>query len=213
MAFRRRRRRYFARHNRRRTVHRRRRHHVRRNVMANPFRRRRRRHYRMNRRHFRRYRRNPPLIAGLDWMELIKGAGAVILSPMLEKHIMPLLPSSVGGTTYGRWAVKLGAALGTWYLAKAAFGARSGEVVAIALGATLLADAAQEFLPNFTGTTAAYLPQNGLNAYARGGLGLVMPGQISRQYRGGGFPLAIAPGVMTGATFGGEREAVFAPPF
>jgi len=174
----------------------------------------------MNRRHFRRYRRNPPLsFAGLNWMELIKGAGAVILSPMLEKHIMPFLPSSIGGTTYGRWAVKLGAAIGTWYLAKAAFGARSGEVVAIALGATLLADAAQEFLPNLTGTTAAYLPQ-GMQAYVPGrGLGLVMPGAVSfprgqiTRWNPSPFDTGIAPGVSPGITMGGDREAVFAPPF
>jgi len=144
-------------------------------------------------------------------MELLKGAGAVIISPMIEKQLLPLLPISITSTSYGRWAVKLGAALATWYAAKAAFGRRSADVVAIALGSTLVADAVQEFMPTL-GLTA-YAPA-GMRAYSRGGLrgnlGLVMPGQVTR--RGMGLYGNLGPNSLTrmGAL---TNTGVFAPPF
>lgn len=158
----------------------------------------------------RRYRRNPGLsLAGLNLAELLKGAGAVILAPILEKQIMPLLPATVSGTSYGRWAVKLGAALGTWYVAKAAFGRRSADVVAIALGSNLIADAVDEFFPVLTAGFGAYSPR-GMRAYSRPllngrGLGMVTSGQVSRGMHGTGASRFVSVGAGT--------PDVFRPPF
>lgn len=153
-------------------------------------------------------------VAGLNITELLKGAGAVILAPMLEKQLTPMLPASVAGTKYGRWGVKLGAALGVWYGAKAVFGRRSADVVAIALGSSLVADAVQEFMPTLIpgGPVAGYLP-NGMRAYTnrglrggRGGLGLVMPGQLTRASMRG-----IGPG--RNVSMGASNVPVFSPQF
>ena len=152
----------------------------------------------------RHYRRNPSLgLAGINLTELLKGAGAVIVAPILEKNLMPLLPATVAGTRMGRWAVRTGSALATWYLAKMAFGRRSADVVAIALGSSLLADAVQEFVPGITGV-AAYT-RGGLRAYPGGmrrGLGLVTPGMNARRLGPGRASMSIATGTD-----------VFAPPF
>lgn len=175
------------------------------------------RHYRRRRavrRSRRSYRRNPSLnLAGLNIGELLKGAGAVILSPMLEKHLMPMLPATVSGTTYGRWAVKLGAALGVWYGAKAAFGRRSADVVAIALGSSIIADAIQEFMPTLG--LSAYTPV-GMRGYvpvSRGlrGLGMVTQGGGART---SGFrSFGPSTGTTVGALRAGAPVGVFDPPF
>ena len=192
---------------RRRRVHRRRRASVRHNPLRS-YRRhaRRRRHHR----HVRRYRRNPISVAGLNFNQLLTGGAAVIVSPMIEKQLLPLLPATVSGTVYGRWAVKLGAALGTWYVTKATLGRRSSDVVAIALGSTLIADAVDEFFPTLTGAVRAYTPARNLSAYTRRGMGsfgYVMPGQITRGLRG----LGPNPNVRIGA--GPGSDTVFNPPF
>lgn len=153
----------------------------------------------------RRYRRNPGVsLAGLNLTELLKGAGAVIVAPMIEKNLMPMLPASLAGSRMGRWAVRAGSALATWYLAKMAFGRRSADVVAIALGSSLLADAVQEFIPGITGGVSAYT-RGGLRAYPGGmrrGLGLVTPGMNARRLGAGRASMSIATGTD-----------VFAPPF
>lgn len=155
----------------------------------------------------RRYRRNPPSLslAGLNLGELFKGAGAVIVAPMIEKNLLPLLPASLSGSKYGKWVVRGGSALATWYLAKMAFGRRSADVVAIALGSSLIADAVQEFIPSLTGGVAAYSRRPNLSAYpggARRGLGLVMPGQMNRVLGAGNFNRRV-----------GAGSDVFASPF
>ncbi len=177
-------------------------------MRSNPVRHyRRRRAHRSNRR--RRYRRNPIGLAGLNLNELLKGAGAVILAPMLEKQLMPMLPASVTSTQYGRWAVRLGSAIGTWYLAKAAFGRRSADVVAIALGSSLIADAVQEFFPTLG--LGAYAPV-GLGAYPRRGLGLVTSGQNARGGLRGMRGLGPSANFNLGVTRQ-QPDAVFLPPF
>ena len=155
----------------------------------------------------RRARRNPPMVAGLNLKQLLTGGAAVIISPMIEKQLMPMLPASVAGTVYGRWAVKLGSALGTWYLAKSLMGRRSSDVVAIALGSMIVADAVDEFAPTLTGGLSAYT-RGGLRAYSpvgqRRGLGLVMPGQMTRGMQG-----VLAPRNRIGV----RSDPAFAPPF
>lgn len=177
----------------------------RRTYRANPVRRRRSRGLRAAPRR-RRYRRNPglPGLAGINIGELLKGAGAVIIAPMIEKNLMPMLPASLAGSRTGRWAVRAGSALATWYLAKMAFGRRSADVVAIALGSSLLADAVQEFVPSLTGGVSAYT-RGGLRAYPGGmrrGLGLVTPGMNARRLGPGRASLSVA-----------RNTDVFAPPF
>lgn len=160
------------------------------------------------RRGVRRFRRNPISIAGFNLKDLLVGGGSVIIAPMIEKQLLPLLPSSLSGTTTGRWAVKLGSALGTFYLAKVALGRRAGEVVAIALGSSLIADVVQEFAPELTRGVRAY--PSGVRAYSPNNrLGLVMPGQVSRGLR----QMGPAPGVRMGPGAMAAQSAIFAPPF
>ncbi len=160
------------------------------------------------RRRVRRYRRNSPIIAGLDLKQLLVGGASVIVAPMIERQLLPLVPTSLSGTTTGRWAVKLGAALATWYVAKMALGRRSSDVVAIALGSSIVADAVQEFAPGVTtlAGVGAYT-RGGLRAYPRSNrLGLVTPGQSAARAIGPGRGLLPFNASM-------QAHDIFQPPF
>ena len=206
-------------------------HHFRRRTKTNP-----RRHYRRNPRmrmminrrrhhrpnpffHFRHrrhrhFRRNPVSIAGLNLNQLLIGGAAVIISPMLEKQILPLLPTSITGTSYGPLLVKIAAGAGLWYAAKSTLGRSSSDVVAIALGAAIMADAAATFMPSLV-SLSAYRPA-GVRAYVpAGGLRLVRSGVVSGGRRGlrdtNGAASAVRAGISPMAlSASGE---VFAPPF
>ena len=132
-----------------------------------------------------------------------------MLSPMLEKQILPMLPTSITSTTYGPLIVKIAAGAGLWYAAKSTLGRSSSAVVAIALGAAIMADIATTFMPSL-GMTA--YRRAGVHAWRPAGLGLVRSGMVSRGLRN---PFGASTAVRTGvgpyaATSGGE---VFAPPF
>jgi len=148
----------------------------------NPRRRRhsyRRRSYRhnpmLNRR--RRHRRNPPTIGGLQLIEILYCGGAVIVAPILENQIRPLLPASLQTGTAGRWALKVGAAALTWQGWRFIFGRKIGDLTGLVLGSNLLSDAVSEFAPSLTSGLGGYstLPARGLGGYlnvpARRGLG------------------------------------------
>lgn len=143
------------------------------------------------------FRRNPPTIAGLSLADLLKGAGAVVLAPVLEKNIQALLPASMQGTRTGRWLVKVGSAGAVWFGADMVFGRKTSSLIALVLGANLLADATQEFVPSLVPQTTmldAYVrPAAGMRAYTgRRGLGRVMPGPIARPGRFSGLPMGSA---------------------
>lgn len=124
-------------------------------------------HYALkNRRH--RRRRNPPTFAGLKLTEILYTGGAVIVAPLLENQIRPLLPTSLQSGTAGRWALKVGTAAITWQAWKYIFGSRIGELTAVVLGSNLLSDAVAEFAPSLTSGLGGYrplAPRRGLAGY------------------------------------------------
>lgn len=203
--------------------------HFRRRTKTNP-----RRHYRrnprmrmmINRRHHRRnpfpffhhrrhrhFRRNPVSVAGLNLNQLLIGGAAVIISPMLEKQILPLLPTSITGTSYGPLLVKIAAGAGIWYAAKSTLGRASSDVVAIALGAAIMAEAASTFIPSLT-SLSAYRPA-GVRAFVPRGLALVRSGVVSGGRRGLRDPNGAASAVRAGISPMALSSSgdIFAPPF
>lgn len=206
--------------------------HFRRRTKTNP-----RRHYRrnprmrmmINRRHHRRnpfpffhrarrhrhYRRNPVSVAGLNLNQLLIGGAAVIVSPMLEKQILPLLPTSLSSSTYAPLLVKIAAGAGLWYAAKSTLGRSSSDVVAIALGAAIVADAASIFMPSLvSGSVSAYRPA-GVRAFVPRGLSLVRSGMVSGGRRGLRDPYGAASAVRAGVSPMALSSSgdVFSPPF
>lgn len=121
-------------------------HRRRRRFSANP-RRRRHHHFLGNRR---RYHRNPPDILGFNLKDIAFAGAAVVVSPFVEKQILGLLPSSISGTTYGLWGVKIASAVATGYAAKKVLGEKAGNLALVALGANLIADAVTQFAPSLT---------------------------------------------------------------
>lgn len=207
-------RRYFARRTRKNP-----RHHHRMHYRRNPSHRKtyRRRNPRLmfNRRR-RHYRRNPPLLAGLDLKQLLTGGAALIISPLVEKQLLGLLPTSITGQSYGPILVKTAAGAGLWYVAKATMGRQASDVVAIALGAAIIADIATTYMPSITGM-GFFRPDPGIRYYqdARGLRAFTRSGQIVRArvrglgYEGGGSHGRASNLVRAG---GGANE-VFEPPF
>lgn len=127
--------------------------------------------------------RNPRMFAGLNIQEIAFAGGAVLLAPFIERQVAPLLPASFAGTKGGRWAVKIGSAVITWQAWRMLLGKKHGDIAALVLGANLVSDAAQEFMPSLTGGLTAYTPR--MNAYVprpglsgRRGMGLVTSGPV-----------------------------------
>lgn len=145
----------------------------RRSRSANPRRRHHRRSYAMKNPRRRSYRRNPAVLGvALPPINMIAwGAGGFIATPMVERFINSFLPVSVTGSTLGRYAVKIGSALGLTYLTKMVLGNKEAFPVAMGGSLYVVVSAVNEFAPQLTGatttTTAAY--RGGMGAY-RGGL-------------------------------------------
>lgn len=143
-----------------------------RRTSSNP---RRRRYVMRNPRHHRRHARRNPAVLGvaLPPLSMIAwGAGGFIATPMVERFVNSFLPASVTGSTLGRYAVKIGAALGLTYLAKMVLGNKEAFPVAMGGSLYVVVSAVNEFAPQLTGatTTATSAYRNGMiNAY-RGGM-------------------------------------------
>lgn len=127
------------------------------------------RRLKMNPQGRRRYRRNPPDILGFNLKDMAMAGAAVIFAPFVEKQIQGILPASMAGTATGRWAVKVGAALGTGYAAKKLLGPKAGNLALIALGANLISDAVTEFAPSLTGL-GYYSQRPGLGYFRSSGM-------------------------------------------
>lgn len=167
----------------------------------------------MNRR--RHYRRNPPLLAGLDLKQLLTGGAALLISPLLEKQILSLLPTSITGQSYGPILVKTAAGAGIWYIAKATMGRQASDVVAIALGASIIADIATTYMPSLTGV--GFFQPSGVRLYQtnRGLRAFTRSGQIVRtRVRGLGYEGDGSHGRPSNLVrAGGGANEVFEPPF
>jgi hypothetical protein len=130
----------------------------RRSFRANAFvpnpRRRRRTYRRVARRGRRRSFRSNPFslpggnVLGFPIKQVMLAAGSVIAAPFIEQQLMRLMPVSFASTTAGRWAGKIGAAVGVGYIAKMAMGQEAARLAYIVLGANIVADAVSEFLPS-----------------------------------------------------------------
>lgn len=128
--------------------------------LPNPHKRRRRyrrnpmmKNHRRRRHHFR---RNPPMdFLGFKFKDIAIAGGAVVVGPYIEKQLLGLLPTSMTGTTYGLWAVKIGTAVATGYAAKMLLGNEASRLAYIALGANLVADAVAQFAPSLMPATTA----------------------------------------------------------
>jgi hypothetical protein len=145
----------------------------RRSRAANPSRHR--HSYAMRNPHQRRHARRNPAVLGvaLPPLNMIAwGAGGFIVTPMVERFVNSFLPTSVTGSTLGRYAVKIGAALGLTYLTKMVLGNKEAFPVAMGGSLYVVVSAVNEFAPQLTGatTTATNAYRNGMiNAY-RGGM-------------------------------------------
>jgi len=129
-------------------------------LAVNPKRRRRtyrRRHAVRGRR--RSFRSNPFLgggggnILGFPIKQIMLAGGAVVAAPYIEHQLIKLMPASFAATTAGRWASKVGAAVGVGYVAKLAMGNEAARLAYIVLGANLVADAVSEFMPATSGVS------------------------------------------------------------
>lgn len=176
-------------------------HRRRRSFRANAFvpnPRRRRRTYRKNprrRQHRRNFRSNPfslgaaGNILGFPIKQVMLAGGAVVAAPYIERQLLKLMPVSFAATTAGRWASKLGAAVGVGYIAKLAMGNEAARLAYIVLGANLIADAAAEFMPGM-----GYFQPAGMGYFAAGPSGFVTSGPRANggTYQGVS-PLMVAP--------------------
>lgn len=195
----------------------------RRAALSNPHRRRRRRSLSLNRmprrrrrsvlgnpRRRRHYRRNPISVAGLNMQELLTGGGAVILEPIIERKLWTTIAGSfpsLAASPYGPLVVKAATSFGLWYAAHKYMGRRTGDVVAIALGSALIANAVATLAPNFLSGLGAYGPV--LQQGRRVGMGM-------RGYMPRGRQLGlVTPGQVTGnlAVTGSTETGIFARPF
>ena len=184
--------------------------------------------YNARRRHH--YRRNPAVLGvALPPLNMIAwGAGGFIATPMLEKFVNTFLPTSVTGSTLGRYAVKIGAALGLTYLTKAVLGNKEAFPVAMGGSLYVVVSAINEFAPQLTGATttatSAYRTgqinayrggmigtgvPTGMNGYAKN-LGNAMPG-LARPLPGLAFgPSALLP--SANINYSGMAQPTFADP-
>jgi hypothetical protein len=156
------------------------------------------------------------------------GAGGFIATPMVERFVNSFLPTSVTTTTLGRYAVKIGSALGLTWLVKAVLGNKEAFPVAMGGSLYVVVSAVNEFAPQLTGATttatAAYrggminayrggmietgVP-TGMNGYTKG-LGQSLPG-LARSLPGLAFgPSALLPNANI--NFAGMTNPVFADP-
>lgn len=182
--------------------------------------------------HRRRARRNPailgvalPPLAMIAW-----GTGGFIATPMVERFVNSFLPTSVTGSTLGRYAVKIASALGLTYLTKMVLGNKEAFPVAMGGSLYVVVSAVNEFAPQLTGatTTATAAYRNGMiNAYRGGMIQTGVPRGMgaytrSNQFNGAIPGLARAlPGLAHGANallppyninFTGMENPTFADP-
>lgn len=131
-------------------------------VVANPHRRRRRSSYRrrnpvMRYRRRRHGRRNPSIMGlTLPPLQSVLYAGVGFAGvPMAEGFISRFVPS-IGASTAGRYAIRIGAVLGLGMLAKMILGREQGKMVAIGGGAYVLISAIREFAPGVVPGLSGY---------------------------------------------------------
>lgn len=142
--------------------------------------RRRRRRGRKNasrRRHHRRGRRNPALMGlSVPPLKLVAyGAAGFVGTPLVEGFLAGFLPTTITGTTIGKWATRIASALGLMWVSKMALGKAASMSIGIGAGIYVATSAVREFMPTLlpAGTLSAYVSpsrnysRGGLNAYAR----------------------------------------------
>jgi hypothetical protein len=125
----------------------------------------------------RNYRANPPTFLGFQLGEILYAGGAVVLQPIAERQILALLPVTMAGTLAGRWSAKVGSSVAIGWGARQIFGRRIGDLATLVLGANLVADAVDEFMPAIPGLSGlgAYVPRSrGVGAYVSSGARLPM---------------------------------------
>jgi len=133
--------------------------------------------------HAKRHKRNPPMflqrdVLGFKLGDILYGAGAVLVNPLLEQQVQGLVaqmipPTSPSAQTAARWITKVGTAAGTVWIAGRAFGPKVRDLTMIALGSNLMAEAVNEFVipptvtvpATATTTVGAYLPAGRVGAY------------------------------------------------
>lgn len=154
-------------------------------VVANPRRRRRSASRRrrgpvvhlVNRRHHRRHFRRNPAIMGMQIpaLEPVLYAGAGYIGAHALEYFLTtpgtnadgttsaaLIPSTITGSTIGKYAVRVGCVLATAYLAKMALGSEKAKNVGIGGGVYVLTSAAKEFAPvSLAPYMASYRPLAG----------------------------------------------------
>lgn len=135
----------------------------------------------VNRRHRRRHFQHNPKVLGLTVpkLEPILFAGAGYVGAHALEYFLttgttsadgttsaPLIPSTITGSTIGKYAVRVGCAIATAYLAKMALGPGRSISVGIGAGTYVLTSAAKEFAPvSISPYLASYRPLAGLKAY------------------------------------------------
>lgn len=157
--------------------------------------------------HRRSYRRNPAVLGvALPPLNMIAwGAGGFIATPMLERTLNSFLPTSVTGSTLGRYAVKIGSALALTFLTKTVLGNKEAFPVAMGGSLYVVVSAVNEFAPQLTGatTTATSAYRAGqINAYRGGMIATGVPTGMNGYTRGvnGSLPGLARP--LPGLAFG-----------
>lgn len=125
----------------------------------------------------RRYRRNP-VLAGVQIPSLqpvlyagAGFAGTVALENVLTAGDTPLIPTTITGTSLGKYAVRIGCAIATSFLAKMALGSEKAKMVGLGGGVYVLTSAVREFMPGTIPGMSGYTGLAGMRAYRQMGDG------------------------------------------
>ena len=100
------------------------------------------------------------------------GAAGFVGTPLLEGFLTGFLPTSISGTTIGKWATRIASGLGLMWLSKMALGKAASMSIGIGSGIYIVTSAVREFMPTLlpAGTLSAYVTPTSRN-FARPAMG------------------------------------------
>lgn len=102
--------------------------------------------------HRRHYRRNPDMLSAIGFNQpTLKAVGFTVVglagTPFIEGFITPYIPAAIGQNAFGKYAVKVAAALGLSWGVKKVAGPEAGRAVMVGGIAYVAVSLIRDFLP------------------------------------------------------------------
>ena len=121
------------------------------------------------------YRRNPSMFGGglfgnLPALQTVLFTGVGFVgTPIVEGFATRIIPATITGNTFGKYAVRIASVIGVTFLVKTLIGSAEAKPVAVGGGLYVATTAIAEFAPGIVPGLSGFAPglTPGLGAYAR----------------------------------------------